>query len=395
MAKHARKRRRRTRGKKAGSSKEPSPRAIEVALAGIAHDIRTPLTGIVALAELLASSDLGAREREWATAIKSGADHLSALTTVIVDAAKAEAKGLVLRNEPFSPRALAEASGAALAARGHNKGLKTEIDIDNNLPALVSGDGLRLRAALENLADNAVKFTHEGKVTFTATAEAASRGRVRLVFTIADNGIGIDASELKQLFRPFAQASTKISKQYGGAGLGLSFVKRFATAMGGDLKVTSKMGGGSTFRLSALVRSLQAEQAVTRQDVRPVSTRPLSILCAEDNPYGRVVMNTIVGELGHHVDFAETGEAAVAAVQRGGYDVVLMDLTLGGMSGVEAARRIRALPGKLAQTPIVGVSGRSESDDEAAARAAGMNFYFVKPVSPRKLAQALAECSKI
>jgi CheY-like chemotaxis protein len=257
------------------------------------------------------------------------------------------------------------------------------------------GDSLRLRAALENLADNAVKFTHEGKVAFRAAAELAPRGRVRLVFTFADNGIGIAASELNQLFRPFAQASARISKQYGGAGLGLSFVKRFAKAMGGDLQVTSKMGSGSTFRLSALVGSAQVQEAVTRRDARPVSIRPLSILCAEDNPYGRVVMNTILGELGHHVDFAETGEAAVAAVERGGYDVVLMDVTLGGMSGLEAARRIRALPGKPAETPIIGVSGRSETGDEAAARAAGMNFYFVKPVSPRKLAQALAECSKV
>jgi CheY-like chemotaxis protein len=120
----------------------------------------------------------------------------------------------------------------------------------------------------------------------------------------------------------------------------------------------------------------------------------LSILCAEDNPYGRVVMNTILGELGHRVDFAETGEAVVAAVARGGYDVVLMDVMLGGVDGIEAARRIRALPGNAGRTPIIGISGRSESGDEAAARAAGMNFYFVKPVSPRKLAQALADCGK-
>ena len=137
-------------------------RAIEAALAGIAHDIRTPLTGVVALAELLASSDLGAREREWANAIKSGADHLAALATLIVDAAKAEARGLVLRSEPFSPRALAETVGAALAARANNKAIKAEIKIAADLPAMVLGDALRLRAALENLADNAVKFTHEG-----------------------------------------------------------------------------------------------------------------------------------------------------------------------------------------------------------------------------------------
>ena len=392
VQKKAPRRRRPRRAHRSLAEKAPSARAIEAALAGIAHDIRTPLTGIVALAELLVSSDLGTREREWANAIKSGADHLSTLTTVIVDAAKAKAHGLILRNEPFAPRALAEAVGAALAARAHNKDLKTNIEIADNLPAMASGDSLRLRAALENLADNAVKFTHQGKVTFAATAEQAKQGRVRLVFSFADDGIGISAGELKQLFRPFAQASVKISKLYGGAGLGLSLVKRLARAMGGDLSVTSKKGSGSAFRLSVLVESLEA-RAARRQDRRPAPVRPLSILCAEDNPYGRVVMNTILGELGHRVDFAETGEAVVAAVERGGYDVVLMDVTLTGLNGIDAARRIRALPGKAGLTPIVGISGRGESGDEAAARAAGMNFYFVKPVSPRKLAQALAECS--
>jgi CheY-like chemotaxis protein len=385
--------RRRRRAVGSPAAKALSARAIEAALAGIAHDIRTPLTGIVALAELLVSSDLGAREREWAIAIKSGADHLSALTTVIVDAAKVQARGLVPRNEPFSPRALADAVGAALMARAHNKDLKADINIAAELPAMVSGDGLRLRAALENLADNAVKFTHQGKVTFAAAAEQVKQGRVRLDFSFTDDGIGISARELKQLFRPFAQASVRISKLYGGAGLGLSLVKRLAQAMGGDLSVTSKKGHGSSFCLSVLVDSLQTTAAAQRHDRQPAPARTLSILCAEDNPYGRVVMNTILGELGHRVDFAETGEAVVAAVERGGYDVVLMDVTLGGVSGIEAARRIRALPGMAGRTPIIGISGRGESGDEAAARAVGMNFYFVKPVSPRKLAQALAECS--
>ena len=156
----------------------------------------------------------------------------------------------------------------------------------------------------------------------------------------------MSAGELKLLFRPFAQASAKIARLYGGAGLGLSFVKRIAQAMGGDLSVTSKKGSGSTFRLTVLVESLDARATAQRHDRRPAPVRPLSILCAEDNPYGRVVMNTILGELGHRVDFAETGEAVVAAVERGGYDAVLMDVTLPGLNGIEATRRIRALPGQ-------------------------------------------------
>jgi two-component system, sensor histidine kinase len=370
------------------SAKAPTPRAIEAALAGIAHDIRTPLTGIVALAELLAASDLRAREREWANAVKSGAEHLAALSTLIVDAAKAEATGLTLRHEPFSPRTLAQAVGQGLIARAGNKNVEAQLAIDDRLPPMVAGDALRLRAALENLCDNAVKFTSAGTVTFTAAAEPAARGRVRLVFTVTDSGIGMSAAELKRLFRPFAQASVDIARRYGGAGLGLSFVKRIAKVMGGDLKVTSKKGAGSTFRLTALVERVAAR--LTPEQARARPARALALLCAEDNPYGRVVMNTILSELGHRVDFVETGEAAVKAVERGGYDAVLMDVTLSGLDGLEATRRIRALPGKPGQVPVVGISGRGASADEAAARAAGMNFYFSKPVSPGKLAAALA-----
>ena len=369
-------------------------RAIEAALAGIAHDIRTPLTGIVALAELLASSDLGTREREWANAIKSGADHLAALSTLIVDAAKTDAKGLVLRNEPFSPRGVAETVGAALSARANGKALEAEIKIARDLPAMVSGDAMRLRAMLENLADNGVKFTQAGIVRFSADAEVAARNGVRLIFTFADSGIGISKTELKQLFRPFAQASIDIARQYGGAGLGLSFVKRVAKAMGGDLKVTSKKGTGSTFRLTALFKPAAGSAAAEPIDTRPAPARSLSILCAEDNPYGRLVMNTILRELGHRVDFVETGEAAVDAAARGGFDAILMDVTLSSVNGIEATRRIRALPGKAGQTPVIAVSGHTDRGDEQAARAAGMNFYFAKPVSPGKLAQVLANLAK-
>ncbi len=363
--------------------------AVEATLAGVVHDIRTPLTGIVALAELLATSDLGAREREWATAIKSGAEHLAALTTLIVDAVKTDAAGLTLQHEPFSPRRLAEAVGAALTARAGNKGIKTEIAIADDLPAMVAGDALRLRAALENLADNAVKFTGEGTVVFSAGARPAGRKRVDLVFTVADTGIGIDPRAIKNLFRPFAQVSEAVARRYGGAGLGLVFVKRVAEAMGGGLVMTSKPGRGTTFRFSVPADRVAANPQTERAGA-PATTRALSILCAEDNPYGRVVMNTILTELGHRVDFVEGGEAAVAAAARGGYDAVLMDVVLSGLDGFEATRRIRALAGKVGQVPVIGISGRSESGNEAAARSAGMNFYFVKPVSPGRLAQALA-----
>jgi CheY-like chemotaxis protein len=385
------KRKARKRPPKKRPGKKPATRAVEAALAGIAHDIRTPLTGIVALAELLATSDVGTREREWANAIKSGADHLAALTSLIIDAAKADAKGLTLRREPFSPRRLAEAVATALIARAGNKGVKMEIEIVPALPAMVAGDEMRLRAALENLADNAVKFTSEGTILFAAGVEAAGAKRVRLIFTIADTGIGIDPRDVKKLFRPFAQASETVARRYGGAGLGLVFVKRVVEAMGGDMSVTSEAGRGTNFRLSMPVDLIDAPHMSHQGTARTRPKRALSILCAEDNPYGRVVMNTILGELGHRVDFVASGEAAVQSATRGGYDAVLMDVALSGLDGIEATRRIRALPGKAGQVPVIGISGRTEAGDEAAARAVGMNFFFTKPVSPGKLAAALAD----
>jgi len=370
--------------------------AIEASLAGVAHDLRTPLTGILALAELLASSDIGERERQWANAIKSGADHLAALTTLIVDAARADAAGLVLARETFPLRPLAEAVGRALVARAQAKGVKADIRIARDLPAMVTGDPLRLRAALENLADNAIKFTGRGTVAMTVSAdmtEAAPRERVGLTFTFSDTGIGLSPTEIRRLFRPFAQASETVARRFGGAGLGLVFVRRLAKAMGGRLTVESTPGKGSTFRLSV---------PVTRADIRPdaraiaraAAARSLTLLCAEDNPYGRVVLNTILVELGHKVDFVETGEAAVKAVTRADYDAVLMDVTLPGIDGIEATRRIRALAGAAAKVPVIGISGRTGAREEAAARVAGMDAYFGKPVSPAKLTEALAAISR-
>ncbi len=368
----------------------PPVRAIEAALAGIAHDIRTPLTGIVALAELLASSDLGPRERDWANAVKSGADHLAQLASLIVDAVRADATGLVLRNEPFSPKALAETVGQALAARAGNKAVDATITVAPDMAALVSGDALRLRAALENLADNAVKFTHDGGIAFKAHSEPAARGRLRLVFAFIDTGVGLTAAELKRLFKPFAQANEDVARRYGGAGLGLVFVRRVARAMGGDLTVTSAPGDGSTFTFTALVKPVvaPASRGKTRASA---PARALSILCAEDNPFGRVVLNTILTELGHRADFVGGGAAAVEAVARGGYDAVLMDLVLPDIDGCEATRRIRALPGTVAAIPVIGISGHGDGTRAAAARAAGMTAFLPKPVSPRQLAGVLAE----
>ena len=370
-------------------------RAVETALAALAHEIRTPLTGILAFAELLAASDLNARERAWAAGVKEAAEHLTQLTTIVCDAVRAEAVGLGLRRENFSPRRLAEAVGASLSARAQTSGLRAEVAIAGDLPDQVIGDSIRLRAAIENLIDNAVKFTARGSVKLEALAEKAARNRIRLIFAVTDSGIGLSPGEIKKLFRPFAQASEEVSQRYGGTGLGLSLVKRLARAMGGDLDVVSKPQSGSTFRLSVVVEmpSMEPERKRQGSGVRTGRRTGCAILCAEDNPYGRVLLNTILTELGHRVEFVGSGEAAIEAATRGGYDLVLMDVALTGIDGVEAARRIRALPSAGSRVPIIGISARSGPGDEAKARAAGMNLYLRKPISPAALAEAITKFS--
>jgi CheY-like chemotaxis protein/nitrogen-specific signal transduction histidine kinase len=368
--------------------------AVETALALLAHEIRTPLNGILAMSELIAAADLPERERQWASVVKGAAEHLAALATLVVDGVRAGKSGLVLREEPFRPRALAEELGAALGARAEAKGLAADVTIADTLPELVVGDRVRLRAALENLIDNAVKFTERGRVALSVAA--AVRRRHRLTFTITDSGIGLSKNEIARLFRPFRQANASIARRYGGSGLGLAFVRRLATAIGGNLKIDSRPGRGSTFRFSVTLAAAPAGAKIgARADAKRIAgTKSLRVLCAEDNPYARVVLNTILVELGHRVDFAGSGEAAVAAVDRGGYDLVLMDVTLPGMDGLGATRAIRALTGEAANVPVIGISGRAEAREEEAALAAGMNVFLAKPVSPAALAQVVARFVK-
>jgi CheY-like chemotaxis protein len=365
-------------------------RAAEASLAAYAHDIRTALTGILALGELLASSNLGERERRWASGIKGSAEHLVSLTTLMIDAAKADTGAITLRDEVFRPRHLIEALAESLSARAEAKGLAAEVTVADGLPALLLGDAVRLRAALENLIDNAVKFTERGGVRVEVEKSRAPRGRVKLIFAVTDSGIGLKPAEIRRLFRPFVQANADIALRYGGAGLGLAVVKALASLMGGGLTVSSRPGRGSSFRLSAVFAIAPAATVGTglpQQTAAPA--RRLAVLCVEDNPYGRVILNTILTELGHRADFATSGEEAVAAVTRG-YDAVLMDVTLPGIDGLEATRRIRALSGIAGRTPIIGISGRTEMGYEEAAHAAGMDSYLRKPVSPSALSDALA-----
>ena len=381
----------------------PVTGVVEAALAAFAHEVRTPLTGILAISDLLATSELGERERRWVDTIKAGAEHLASLATLFVDAAKDRQTDRkapnALREDLFDLRALARSAGDSLAGRAAAKGLQAEIDISGALPSLVIGDPVRLRAALENLIDNAVKFTDAGLVALSAVPVRPAKakkanGKACVTFAISDSGIGLSLPEIKRLFRPFSQANVSIASRFGGAGLGLSSVKQLARSMGGDIAVTSRRGGGTTFTLTVTLEQadvLPAAGADGSNGFAAIS-EPLHILGVEDNPFGRVVLNTILTELGHQAEFIGRGEAVVERIEQGGFDAVLMDMVLPGINGVEAIRRIRSLSPPLGHIAVIGVSGRGE--DETPARAAGADAFLLKPVSPRALATALLEATR-
>lgn len=364
---------------------------VETALAAFAHEVRTPLTGILAISDLLVTSNLPERERRWAETIKASAEHLAALATLFVDAARLRDHATP-RADFFDLTALIRHAGDSLTGRAAAKGLKAGITTAGKLPAFVVGDPVRLRAALENLIDNAVKFTEAGRVGLKVSAGRAVRGKVKVAFAVSDSGIGLTDAEVRRLFRPFTQASATIAARFGGAGLGLSSVRRLARAMGGDV-VATRRPGGTTFTMTVLLAPapLNADGKAAASGIAAPAT-PLRLLGVEDNPFGRVVLSAILTELGHRVEFVGRGDEAVARAAGGGYDAVLMDLVLPGMDGIAATRAIRALPPPQGRIPIIGVSGRGT--DERKARAAGADAFLVKPVSPRALASALVEATR-
>ena len=364
----------------------PAKGVVETALAAFAHEVRTPLTGILAISSLLETSDLGARERRWVETIRTGAEHLAALATLYVDAAKSMAARLPIREDFFDLHALARAAGDGLAGRATANGLQSKVTVAENLPQFVTGDAVRLRAALENLIDNAVKFTPSGLVELDVSVVPRGKSGMDVSFAVSDSGIGLSLAEINRLFKPFSQASIDVASRFGGAGLGLWSVKQLAQAMGGDVGIARRKDGGTVFTLTVRV-GLPREERQPSSALSPSYAGALKILSVEDNPFGRVVLNTVLGELGHKIEFVGQGELAAERVSRGDLDVVLMDMVLPGIDGVETIRRLRALGTAGERIGIIGVSGREQ--DESKARDAGADAFLMKPVSPRTLAAAL------
>ncbi|WP_239988738.1 response regulator [Paramagnetospirillum kuznetsovii] len=360
--------------REARDTAEQAARAKSVFLAMMGHEIRTPLNGVLGMARLLLETPLDHRQRSFTQTLVSSGELLLGLVNDILDFARLDAEGLSLDYEPFDVIDAVEEVRMVLAARAAEKGLALTSSFDADIPRTVEGDRLRLRQILFNLVGNAIKFTDSGSVAIRV--ERLARGGLR--FAVSDTGIGIDDEEKPNLFTEFWQGDSGAARRFAGTGLGLAICRRLAVLMDGNIDCDSLPGRGSTFRVDL---PLEATDAAPRrgQDGPAYSAGPCRVLLVDDNEVNREVAAGLLEQRGHTVIAANDGFQAVVAAQAGEFDVVLLDMRMPGMDGIETAKAIFALPGAAGQVPIYLLTANPVREDEHRWREVGIKGCLPKP----------------
>ncbi len=362
-------------------------------LANMSHEIRTPLNAIIGLAHIALASKPEARQRTYLEKMRGSGEHLLEIINDILNFSRMEAGKLTLDHSEFSIDQLIDKTVDLVWEKAAAKGLQVKVVIDPQIPKSLLGDSLRLGQILINFCANAVKFTDGGSISIRATKVRDWQDRVEILFEVEDTGIGIAAEKLKNLFQPFQQVDASSARRFEGTGLGLSISKNLADLMQARIDVKSAAGQGSCFRLRVQLEKNNRAPSPNILQVVPVPQSAAqvncSILVVEDNLLNQEIIQSLLESMGARVICVDSGPEAIVTVQRQQFDLVLMDIQLPGMDGMEATARIRELEqGK--HLPIIAVTANALPGDRETYLAAGMDDYLSKPIEPVQLHRVLA-----